>query len=96
MRPNIWSRHSSLVPLGQGAVRLVTQPEPGHFHQQGTDSPVASLADALVPRAVAAIVGHGCQPRTGAQFFAVAKPALGEEFHHQDPGGDPADAAQLQ
>src|SRR5215471_20512373 len=75
-----------LIPLGQRALRLKTQPAPGNLDGHRADVGVAGFGDALLVSGVATRIGGGRQAAQGADFLPIAKRPPAEELHHKQPG----------
>ncbi len=83
-------------PRGEGAVRLVPQPAPGHPHRMPSQHRAARLAEPLVVTAAPAREGHRRQPRGARQLPPVAQlPVEGPVGQHQRVvRADPAQPAR--
>src|SRR5262249_40935986 len=75
-----------LIPLGQRALRLKTQPAPGNLDGHRADVRVAGFGEALLVSGVATRIGGGRQAAQGADFLPIAKRPPAEELHHKQPG----------
>src|SRR6266849_8934368 len=84
----------ALIPLGQGAVRLVPDPTPGELHHEATHMLIARARDALIVGALATLIRGRHQAHQAAQLPPVFNLSPPKDFCRQGPGADRTDPAQ--
>lgn len=82
----------ALIPLGQRAVGLVPEPAPGELHHETAHMFIAGARDALIMRALAALIGSRHQTHQPAQLPPVFDLTPPEDFRGQRPGADRTDS----
>lgn len=88
------SPEAFLVPLGQGAIRLVAQPRPSEFDHERAHPRVAGLADTLVVLKITRSVGTRAQAHASCKLAAIIEAAPSKELAHEDPRPHLAQPAQ--